>query len=262
MGKLKGFLFFLLVLAAVVGGGVIGLRYSRDKVAPVIEVKPNLVATKHMGSIYVYGARVGDHVILFDSGADSAAHPVDAILTQLKASHADVKDIFLTHGHFDHVAGALQFPDARTYLGAGDVGLATGKESPDGLLVKLMTAVLAAPPLPRITNPLKEKAAVDVGGGKSVLAIPVPGHTRGSFAYLFDGVLFPGDIMLLKEGRLEPTPSMFDAHPEENRASIRALKKQLADQTIDRVCTAHGGCTPAGLGENMLNDLVNRLGGG
>ncbi|HEY2903351.1 MAG TPA: MBL fold metallo-hydrolase [Polyangia bacterium] len=251
-----------MVLAAVVGGGVIAMRVSRDKVAPASEVKPNLVGTKHMGSVYVFGARVGDRIILFDAGADPAGHPIDAILTALKAGHADVKDIFLTHGHFDHVAGALQFPDAKTYLGAGDVGLATGKETPDALLAKVMTAVMAAPPLPRITNPLKEKTTIDVGGGKTVLAIPVPGHTRGSFAYLFDGVLFPGDIMLLKEGRLEPTPSMFDAHPEENRASIRALKKQLADQTIDRVCTAHGGCTPSGLGENMLNDFVNRLGGG
>ncbi len=92
------------------------------------------------------------------------------------------------------------------------------------------------------------------------MAYPVPGHTRGSFAYLYDGVLFPGDIMVLKDGRLETTPSLFDAHPDENKASIRALKKALGDEPIDRVCTPHGGCTPQGLGGNLLNDFVSRLG--
>src|SRR4029077_13844689 len=124
-------------------------------------------------------------------------------LSQLRAGRGDVKHIFITHGHFDHIAGVLQFPDAKTYLGAADIGLATGKESPDTLAAKLMTLVMAPAPLPRVTNPLQERATIHVGGGKSVVALPVPGHTRGSFAYLYDGVLFPGDIMVLKDGRLE-----------------------------------------------------------
>ena len=261
MGKLKFFFLFLLILVAIAGGAVVGMRFAREKVSGSLVLKANLAQARHMGSIYVYGARAGDGVILFDTGADSAARPVDAVLAELKAGRGDVKHIFLTHGHFDHIAGALQFPEAKTYLGAGDVNLAMGREAPDALAAKLMTMAMATPPLPRITNPLKERTSIDVGGGKSVLAIPVPGHTRGSFVFLYDGVLFTGDIMVLKDGRLEPTPSAFDAHPDENKASIRSLKKQLAEETIDRVCTPHGGCTPQGLGRNLLDEFIQRLGG-
>ena len=54
---------------------------------------------------------------------------------------------------------------------------------------------------------------------------------------------------------------MLSANPEENKASILSLKKQLADAHIDRVCTAHGGCTPQGLGRNLLDEFIERLGG-
>ena len=43
------------------------------------------------------------------------------------------------------------------------------------------------------------------------------------------------------------------------KAAIRALKLQLANETVDTVCTGHGGCTPKGLGRNQLTDLVARL---
>jgi glyoxylase-like metal-dependent hydrolase (beta-lactamase superfamily II) len=97
------------------------------------------------------------------------------------------------------------------------------------------------------------------GGPKSVKAYPVPGHTPGSYVFLYDGVLIAGDIMVYKQGRLEPTPRVFDPHPEQNKASIRSLKTQLENETIDVVCTAHGGCTPKGLGRNLLDELISRV---
>ena len=261
MGKFKALVFLLVAVGAIVGGGAVAMRVGRDRFSAPVEVRPDLAFTTQMGSIYQYAARVGDRVILFDTGADPAAAATDALLAHLKRKHGDVKDIFLTHAHFDHLAGALQFPEARIHLGSGDIALASGKASPDALAAKVMTAVMAVPPLPRVTNPLSGKTTIDVGGGKTVVAYPMPGHTRGSFAFLYDGVLFPGDTMVFKEGRLDVTPSLFDAHPEENKAAIRALKKQLGDETIDRICTAHGGCTPKELGNNLLNDFVQRLGG-
>ena len=96
---------------------------------------------------------------------------------------------------------------------------------------------------------------------KVVKAFPVPGHTPGSYAFLYDGVLMVGDIMVLKQGRLEPPPRVFNPHPEQNQAAIVSLKKQLANETVDIVCTSHGGCTPKGLGKMLLDDLISRLGG-
>jgi glyoxylase-like metal-dependent hydrolase (beta-lactamase superfamily II) len=260
MRRIKALFFTAVVLAVIGGGAVMGMRIGREKFTPPTEIKPGLSGIKSAGGIYIYAARAGKHAVLFDTGADPGGRPVDALLAALGAGRADVREIFLSHGHFDHVSGLSGFPHARSYLGAGDLGLASGTVLPDALLGKLLTKAMQ--PLPvTITDPLKGPATVTLSDGKTVKALPVPGHTAGSYAYLYDGVLFPGDIMVFKEGRLETTPFLFDAHPDENKAAIRSLKAQLAAETVETVCTAHGGCTPKGLGRNLLEDLIGRVGG-
>jgi glyoxylase-like metal-dependent hydrolase (beta-lactamase superfamily II) len=261
MRKLKNFLIFLIVVTALVGAFTVVLRVGRGKFNSPKEVKGNLYSVTNAGGVYILATKVGNKVILFDSGADPLARPIDSLLSTLQAGRQDVGDIFLTHGHIDHIAGAPSFPGARVHLGAGDVDLAAGKVAPDALMGKLLVKLAPVPPLTRVTNPLPGKAIIEVGDGKSVKAFPVPGHSRGSFAFLYDDVLIPGDIMVFKQGHLEPTPSVFDAHPEENKAAIRSLKTQLEGETIDLVCTAHGGCTPKGLGRILLDDLIKRVGG-
>jgi glyoxylase-like metal-dependent hydrolase (beta-lactamase superfamily II) len=92
-----------------------------------------------------------------------------------------------------------------------------------------------------------------------VKAFAIPGHTPGSYAFLYDGVLFAGDAMVFKQGRLDPAIKLFDAHPDDNKAAIKQLQKQTENEEIDTICTGHGGCTPKGLGRNQLADLVARL---
>jgi glyoxylase-like metal-dependent hydrolase (beta-lactamase superfamily II) len=249
-------------LVAIVGGGVVGMRTGRGKVAQTLEIKPGIYGVKTAGGIYVYAARAGQNLILFDSGSDPQARPIDKLLGALAGSRPDVRDIFLTHGHFDHISGALSFAGSgvRTYLGAADVELAAGTVAPEAIGTKALTLVMRPEPL-KVTDLLTGPATIPVGEGKTVKALPVPGHTPGSYAFLFEGVLFSGDIMIIKEGRLETTPALFDAHPEENRAAIRSLKTQLVADTVETVCTSHGGCTPKGLGRNLLDDLIARVGG-
>jgi glyoxylase-like metal-dependent hydrolase (beta-lactamase superfamily II) len=258
MGYLRALFILLVVLAALVVGAGAAVRMGRNKVSAPSTVKPSLVSVENSGGIYVFAARVGPRVVLFDTGADPAGAPIDVALGALGGSRGDVTDVFLTHGHGDHTAGASQLPRARIHLGDGDVALAAGKATPEALMVRVMALVMPAPPV-TTTDPLTGAATIDVGEGKSVKAVPVPGHTPGSYAFLFDGVLFVGDIMVLKQGRLEPTPRLFDPRPEENRAAIRSLKLQLAGDTVDIVCTAHGGCTPKGLGQNLLDEIVTRI---
>jgi glyoxylase-like metal-dependent hydrolase (beta-lactamase superfamily II) len=259
MRAIKLFIFAVLVLVAIAAAGMVGFRTTRTKFSPPTEIKPGIAGTQTGAGVFLYAARTPSGVILFDTGLDPAAHGIDALLASLGSGRDQVQKIFLTHGHFDHLAGAAQFPGAARYLGEGDLGLAAGTASPDALMAKVLSLVMRLPPV-AITNPLRGAATIPVAPGLAVRAIPVPGHTAGSYAFLYDGVLFPGDIMIYKQGRLEPTPAMFDAHPEENLASIRSLKTQLADEALQTICTAHGGCTPKGLGRNLLNDLVERIG--
>jgi glyoxylase-like metal-dependent hydrolase (beta-lactamase superfamily II) len=260
MRAIKTFLVLLVVLAGLAGAAVIAMRVGREKFQAPTEIKPGMFAVKSSLGVFVFAARIGPKLVLFDAGIDPAGTAIDAVLTSAKGSRPDVQDIFLSHGHMDHVAAVWLFPKARTHLGAGDQGLAAGTARPDALLAQVLAKALPVPPA-SVTNPLTGKSDITVAEGKVVKAIPVGGHTTGSYAFLYDGVLFAGDLMIFKQGHLEPTPAVFDAHPNETRAGIKALKTQLTENdTVDQVCTSHGGCTPKGLGGTLLKDLLQRLG--
>lgn len=266
MRFVKALLVTLIVVAAVGAGAVVGMRASRSRVSSLGELRPGVVGVTNAFGISLFAARVeaGPHVIVFDTGLDPEGRPVDALLTALKAGRDDVSDVFLTHGHPDHTAGVPLLAKARVHLGAGDVPLATGKAQADALLPLLMGKALQAAPI-AVNAPIAAAEVFTVGApdaagvAKTVKAFPVPGHTSGSYAFLYDGVLFAGDIMVFKQGRLELPPRVFDPHPDENKASVRSLKTQLKDEPIDVVCTAHGGCTPKGLGHILLDELISRV---
>jgi hydroxyacylglutathione hydrolase len=267
MRTVKVLLVLVIIVVAIGGGAIVGLRAGRDKVSPATLLKPDFVTVTNARGIGLYAARIeaGPHVVVFDTGLDPEGRPVTALLEALKASRDDVTDVFLTHGHFDHTAGVPTLPKSRVHLGAADVPLAAGQIQPDALVPMLLGKALASPVA--VNAPMSGAASFPLGApdaagvAKTVKAFPVPGHTPGSYAFFYDGVLIAGDIMVLKEGRLDPPPRVFDPHPEQNKAAIISLKTQLANETVDIVCTSHGGCTPKGLGKTLLDDLISRLGG-
>ena len=88
-------------------------------------------------------------------------------------------------------------------------------------------AVTAADPLTgAATIEVGERGGKDGKDAKKVKAFPIPGHTPGSYAFLYDGVLFVGDAMIFKQGRLDPAIKLFEAHPDENKAAIRRCRSR------------------------------------
>ena len=259
MNPRRIFYFVLLAIAAIGGGTLLGIRRNRGSFSPPGAIKPGICGLRSGTGVFVFGAKTDQGVILFDTSADSNGKPIDALLGCLGASRLDIREAFVTHGHFDHVSGVASLPPrAKTHLGAGDVELAAGNARPEGLAPTLLT-LLMQPPAVRVTDLLDGPQTFDVGGGKTVKALPVPGHTPGSFAFLYDGVLFVGDIAIAHEGKLDPPPGAFDPHPDQNRASIRSLRTQLAGERIETVCTGHGGCIPLGSGSAALDALASRV---
>jgi glyoxylase-like metal-dependent hydrolase (beta-lactamase superfamily II) len=259
MRALKNLLVLIGIVAVLGGGAVVAFRIARQRPSNPEEIKPNLMAVSAAG-IYIYAARVGSHVILFDTGADPAGNAIDVALGALRAGRGDVSDLFITHGHGDHTAGASGLSGARVHLGAADVPLAEGKAPADTLLARILAKAMGAPAI-SVSDPLADVVLTNVGDGKTVKAFPIPGHTPGSYAFLYDGVLFAGDSIMLKQGRLDRGPSFFDSNTDQVKASILSLKQQVAGAELSVVCTGHGGCTPLGLGRNMLDDFLGRQGG-
>jgi glyoxylase-like metal-dependent hydrolase (beta-lactamase superfamily II) len=246
------------VLVGLVVAGVVGARTMRGKFEPPTEIKPGMAQVEAGGSLVV-AARVGNKVVLFDAGMDEQGRAVDALLKFLKASRADVSDIFLTHGHPDHIAAVNLFPTARVHAGAADAGWLAGAERPTLPMPRVMMAIMPTTTA-RLTDPLEGPSEVKLEDGRAVRCLPVPGHTPGSYVYLFDGVLIVGDIMRLTKERLAPMAAMVDEHPLENKQSVKALKPLLKDVPIDFVSTGHGGTTPPGQGRRMLDSHFAALG--
>jgi glyoxylase-like metal-dependent hydrolase (beta-lactamase superfamily II) len=154
--------------------------------------------------------------------------PVDALLRALEAQ-GGVADVLLTHrddvAHADETAARF---GARVWIHEDDADAA-----------------------PYATNVLRGSEPTEIRPG--VLAIPIPGHTKGSVAFLVDDAyLFSGDsIAWDREARdLEAFRDFTWYSWREQAASL----ERLAAQSFAWVLPGHGDRTPT-----AMPDLPERL---
>lgn len=196
----------------------------------------------------IYLARTDSGVIAIDLGWTRAEERIREGLATLGATPADVKYVFLTHGHRDHTGGWRVVKDARFVLGAAEVPFFTGDSAYHASLPRLGDELVDSPNPGRgevSLLPLGADTAI-VLGRDTVVALAIPGHTAGSTAYLFRGVLFGGDAINWRpfEGFHGARPEFSD-NVEESRASMRALWARVEPQRVRAVCSAHAKCAVA-----------------
>ena len=152
------------------------------------------------GPVNLFLVQVPGGLVCIDAGW--RRHRVRAGFRQLGLDPAGVLAVFLTHGHWDHAWGTGLFPGARVHRGPGEGGL------------------------------------VSVNG-VPVRAIPVPGHTADSMAYLVAGrYLFTGDALRLKAGRVAPGHPWLSRDPE---AMLRSIARLAGEGQLSCVLTGHTG---------------------
>jgi glyoxylase-like metal-dependent hydrolase (beta-lactamase superfamily II) len=194
----------------------------------------------------VYAARTDSGVVLIDLGWGGAAGSLEARLPALGAAPADVTHVFLTHSHRDHIAGWTAVRGARFHLWAPEQPLLEGTR-PHADLPSRLALALAGHPGPRPGEVTVNAFARDTSfilGADTLRAYPVPGHTAGSAAYLFRGVLFIGDAVARKplQGYAGADP-LFSASTRQNRRSLLALFARVPLERVTWVCNAHGKCS-------------------
>lgn len=204
-----------------------------------------LIPTAGTNESVILVAPVETGMLVVDLGWSGARAELARALEHLGASPDDVTAVLLTHAHRDHISAWPLVANAPFYMAAAEADLFLGRAPPEGALVRLGHRIKPAP------RPAPAELDVRTFSGDTVLtfgrdtvrAFAVPGHTAGSTAYLFRGVLFIGDALSAAPfGGLRPAVGVYSADPEQAAASIAALWSRLEGLEVRWVCTAHGRC--------------------
>ena len=150
----------------------------------------------------------------------------------VEATGQPLAGVLLTHMHLDHVLGLADVPkETPIYTGPGESG---ARRAGNGLLRGTYRRIFAGREVREWTfgeghdgDPLA--AAVDVFGDGSLWALPAPGHTPGSVAYLVRTTegprLIVGDTSHTRWGFEHGVePGTFTDDQERNARSLQALR--------------------------------------
>lgn len=206
----------------------------------------------------VYLARTDSGLIAIDLGWTGYEDVLPELARELGATPADVRFVFLTHAHRDHIAGWPLVRQAKFAIDSAEAPLLFGDGGYSGWATK-MSDELNDYPRPKPGELSLLTFAADTAfalGTDTVFAYPIPGHTPGSTAYLFRGILFGGDAI-----NWRPLSGFQGARPEfsdsvaKSRESLRALWRRLPAERVRIMCSAHGKCAVA---DSTLRERVLR----
>ncbi|WP_441246587.1 MBL fold metallo-hydrolase [Kitasatospora sp. McL0602] len=209
---------------------------------------------------HVHFVRLLDGFAVIDTSVPGSAPAVLAALAQLGGRPEDVRQIVLTHSHFDHMGSAADLVEAtgaRVLAGAVDAAVIRGEvpqippttyTPAEYALHQQVLADLGATSLPPLRHlpvdvELYDGDTLD-GWGEPVHVLYVPGHTSGDIALHLpeSGVLFPGDVIATAGGRALLGPFNMD------RVEALASFRRLAALEPEVLCVAHGEPVLSGAG--------------
>ena len=226
----------------------------------LIQDPPNAVAATTTGpwASMIYVARTDSGVVAIDLGWTGVEDVLPHALQQLGATESDVRFVFLTHAHRDHIAGWPLVRQARFVLAKDEVPGFTGAGSYSGWATKVGDELMEYP-RPKPGELALVTFASDTSfllGRDTVFAFPIPGHTPGSTAYLFRGILFGGDAINWRPGSgFQGARPEFSDSVAQSRESMRALWQRLAPNRVRVMCSAHGKCA---LADSSVRERVLR----
>lgn len=182
----------------------------------------------------------GKEIALIDAGNSPDGKPIIDALALKGLAPSDVKAIFLTHGHPDHIAAVKIFSSAKIYSLKDEVEIAEGiknNRSPLGMLFSPMPTGI------KITDILNDGDIVKVGS-LDLKVFSIPGHTEGSAAYLISGVLFLGDAALSSsDGKINHAVWIFSTDVDRQNSSLAKLTERLTPgrDEVKSITFSHSG---------------------
>ncbi len=226
--KIIGAILGLVLL--LVGVCLVKLYVETRKMTPVGtgEILEGVYAVRD-GYVNLFLIKAGQAYIAFDAG-NNADH-IQKELSRMNIDPGMVAAVFLTHSDADHTAGLGLFPNAAIYISKQEEQMINGRT----------TRLLIVKNKIKQTCEFLEDNQILAISGVNVRGILMPGHTPGSMNYLInDGLLFAGDSMSLKDGKILTFNDMFNMDSKTHEMSLRKLALVSG---VNYILTAHYGIT-------------------
>ena len=196
-----------------------------------MEIAPHVHWVETGGS-NVYLVIEPPNIVLIDTGMPRQQRTIFDYLRQLGHQPTDLSHILVTHADMDHVgslAAIHKASGAQVLAGASSASLIDQGKSPKHMPVIVQWIIdtfihYGAVPKAQISV-FKEGDTLPFLGGLQVLA--TPGHTLDHFSFFSPvaGVLFVGDALNTRDGRIQITPPRITADKTAARQSaIRLLE--------------------------------------
>ena len=212
------------------------------------EVLPGVLWLRGTRGSNVYLVRGGNGAFaLVDTGFASSVGPIIDEVRRL-CDPDSVTHVLLTHAHFDHSAAAPELArklGAQVVAGRGDCVVDSGgalrlddrygRVSLRGRRVlRTMLRLPSAGERVLVDVPLEGEVELMPG----LRAIPVPGHTPGTYCYVAErpGVAFTGDLFISHKDGLARTLAATNADDKLYLATLR----EFALRAPEAACPGHG----------------------
>lgn len=221
------------------------------------------VAVKHPAGLLIIDPAFGESIghdlrragpfVMSVMGDASTKTPLTKVMAQAGLSPRDARYAVITHAHWDHTGALGDLPEARVLIARRELEW-----------TRPFTRFMDGGAMPHHLKRAKERmfafdfkgpaldgfeGSFDVFGDGAVVAVPMPGHTPGSTAFLVRGpggvtYLFSGDTTWTSQGVERPahkTLRAFDSDLPTLSDSIGRLHAFLESRPDVRVIPAHDG---------------------